>query len=128
MLAMMLRLACAMMCASVLAACSGTPRPIPTGRDAFFYGNILSGGKFTVAVGESKRDATQTLTSSGYRYDGESGCDFTLRYLFACKANEMYQSYRVNEWFRDGDIYLKIEDGKVTAVGWSFNLLPYIDS
>jgi hypothetical protein len=114
--------------AIVLGACSRTPNPIPIGADTYYYGNLVSGERFGVDVGYPDAAARRALAANHWKYVGEFECDYTLKTLFACRTGERYGEFTADRFWRHGSVYLKIEGNQVRQIGWSFSLLPYIDT
>ena len=107
----------------LIAGCTGPTYPIPLGADTYYYGRINHGMKFDVALGTPTETAS-ALLQRGFRYDRHFNCDAPMRELFACSAWDVYELYRVDEIARHGTVYLKVIDGHVAEIGWSFALAP----
>jgi hypothetical protein len=119
--------ACGVIALGWAQACSPTPRPVSVGVDTYFYGNVDHGEKFGVSVGMPDLEAQKILTARKFRFDGKFACDFALRSVFGCKPGQSYNSFIVNELLKNGGVYLESRRSRVIAIGWSFNLLPYMD-
>ena len=115
----------ALLMTTALAACE-QPRPIPPGTDRFYYGHLVEGEKFGVSVGMSQDEAVRILTARGLRDAGLGGCTYSLTQRIGCDANEEIYIFLQKDFGRDGLIYLKIIDGFVDSIAWSFVIVNVV--
>jgi len=107
----------------LLSGCSGTPYPIPVGANTPYYGNLRSGEKFGVAIGEDSLSARSALERQNFRYDQVFACDVPIRELLDCERSETFALYRLDQFGRQGTLYLKIDHKRIAAIAWSFQLI-----
>jgi hypothetical protein len=110
--------------AAGLAACSSPPHPIPAGTETVRYGRLVSGGKFGVEVGRPAADAPQALWDAGYGYQGEVACTGATQALFACRDGDTFMRFQPVALDRKGAVYLKLEKGRVSEIGWDLKNVP----
>lgn len=109
-------------CIPWLSGCAEQPRPIPLGTDRAYYGYIDQGEKFGVRIGQSRDEAQDILVAGGARDDGEWNCNYNLKELFSCKEGDVFDLYSYRKFMKDGTVYLKISEGKISEIGWRFQL------
>ena len=112
-----------------VAAC-GTPKPIPPGTNTYYYGYIKTGGKFGVLIGQNREAAKGGLLDNGAEFGGVIDCGHErLKETIDCSSIDEVDVY-ILFWkfptFREGQVYVFIEDDKVAAIAWSLRLLPEI--
>lgn len=108
--------------AAVLAA-SATAQTI-SGTEAAGQGTLISGSKFGMEIGGAAADARATLWDAGYGYQGMAACTDATRALFACRAGDTFLRFQPVALDRKGAVYLKLEDGRVAAIGWDLTNVP----
>ncbi len=99
------------------------PRPIPAGTDQSYFGHIEEGEKFGVSIGMSQEEAIRILTLKGLRDDGFGACTYYLEQIVGCAEEDRIHLLRRREFLKDGSIYLRIANGQVAAIAWSFQLV-----
>lgn len=106
-----------------LSACS-QPRPIPSGTDTRFYGNISRGEKFGVSVGAVRKVARTAMEARGYDLAGTTTCaESGVQEDVACAPADVFDIYGRHRGSGHETIFLEIRDDKVVRIGWSFTLL-----
>ncbi|WP_439633173.1 hypothetical protein [Glycocaulis sp.] len=113
----------------VLVALSGCeqPRPIPPGTDRAYYGHLVEGAKYGVSVGMAHEDAVATLVAQGLRDDRRYRCDVSyLKELVQCSDNDDIHFFRRQDFLKDGQVFLRIENGRVVAIFWRYSLVHIV--
>jgi hypothetical protein len=108
-----------------LAACASAP--VPPGSDTAWHGNLPSGEKFGVEVGQTAANVEETLWAAGYGYEGVAACPAESRALFGCAAGEEYLQFQPVAMDRKGHVYLKIEGGRVSRIVWALTPVAFSD-
>jgi hypothetical protein len=109
--------------AAVLAA-SATAQTILAGPEAAGQGTLISGSTFGMDIGGAAANAPAVLWDAGYGYQGEIACTDATRALFACHAGDTFMRFQPVALDRKGAVYLKLEDGHITAIGWDLTNVP----
>ncbi len=113
---------------AVIVSSSAHARPISLGTDTDYRGYLTQGQRFGVAIGQSREQAKQTLIKSGFEYAGVVDCSYwRLKETIDCRSGDQSDAYSLRNTFRHGELYVSFADDKVTAIIWSFYLLPYVD-
>ena len=112
-----------------LASCSGTPIPIPDGADTVYYGNLVRGEKFGVAIGQSEAKARETLSAGGDVLTGKFECSqsYMATNLFSCTSGQQFLAFNHKQFGRIGMIVLRTTNGHISQIAWSFHLFPHVD-
>jgi hypothetical protein len=114
---------CLVIAAAVLAA-SATAQTISAGPEAAGQGTLISGSKFGMDIGGAAADAQAALWDAGYGYQGVAACTDATRALFACHAGDTFLRFQPVALDRKGAVYLKLEDGHISAIGWDLKNVP----
>ena len=120
----------AVLSVSLLLGCLGNvaaAKPIPQGTNSAYSGYIVSGGKFGINIGDPMESVKPTLTRQKMRDDGFFPCEAYVKEILACSPRETWEIYRVQQFLKDGDVFVKYENNKVAAIAWSFELFPPLD-
>ena len=112
---------------SITTACSRTPKPIPPGADTKYYGYIASGEKFGVRIGDTKSKAEAALISEGFKVWQNGKCSYYLKALVDCTDWTQVELFSLDQRLYRGNLYLKIEEDRVSAIVWDMHLLPHVD-
>lgn len=120
------RLAAAILAAG-LTACTTTPNPIAAGTDTDWRGNLASGEKFGMAVGHSATEAQDMLWAAGFGYEGAIACTSDTRALLGCRDGDAFLKFQPVALDRKGSVYLKIDGGRITAIGWDLKIVPALE-
>ncbi|GAA0565425.1 hypothetical protein [Rhizomicrobium electricum] len=110
--------------AAGLAACSTTPNPIPAGTETTAYGHLVSGAKFGAEVGRQAADAPTALWDAGYGYQGMVACASDTQALFACRNGDTFMRFQPVALDRKGVVYLKLDGGRISEIGWDLRNVP----
>jgi hypothetical protein len=110
--------------AAGLAACATTPNPIPAGTETAGYGHLVSGGKFGAEIGRLAADAPTALWNAGYGYQGVAACSGETQSLFACHNGEIFMRFQPVALDRKGVVYLKLDGGRISEIGWDLRNVP----
>ncbi len=113
----------------VLASCSAQPTPIPVGTDTLYFGRIVHGEKFGVAIGQSEAEAKKVLSTRENYFSGEFECkesDVTIAFL-GCKSGQHFLTFHHQQLGKTGMIILQTTNGRISQIAWSFHLLANID-
>lgn len=113
---------------SPVVACSSPPSPIPEGTDTHWYGNITTGKKFEVHIGDQYSSAKTALINQGYQlskfYSEEFvSCDGRNGVTFECAPNRKFAKFRMKRIGRSGSIFVVVENEKVAQLVWSFSVI-----
>ncbi len=115
-------------CVLPVAACSRTPNPIPVGTDTVYYGNIASGEKFGVKIGDSRTAARVALEAkNGFAYYAEDNCGYKVRTLTACASDFRADLYDVDRFLQRGLVVLAYDEERIIGIVWDFQALPASD-
>lgn len=109
---------------SGVAACTTA---IPPDTETAGYGHLVSGAKFGAVIGGDSTEATAALTAQGFAYQGAAPCSNDTRALFSCREGETFLSFQPLALDRRGHVYLKIENGKIAAIGWRLANVPALE-
>ncbi|MEM8771164.1 MAG: hypothetical protein AAGD92_05885 [Pseudomonadota bacterium] len=104
-------------------ACAPRPEPIPEGTDTRWYGNIASGEKFGVTIGDDYASAREVLVNDGFRSDGVVPCSKNNGVTFECSAPYEAGMFRLKRFGKDGSVYLILDDKVVVQIVWSFGII-----
>lgn len=96
-------------------ACAAHGPLIPPGTDTYYRGNISTGTRFQVNIGDS---VTKAAHSPAATYLGEITCNYEIDYVAGCKKSERFLFYDINEPNRKGELYLRIRDKRIEAIIW----------
>lgn len=107
-------------------ASAETTFPIPLGTNSVYHGYIDTGSNFGVRVGDSLEHAKQVLLEMGLRDDGVFGCERYVAETVACRPGDLAEIFRIRRFMYDGDVFVFVENGKVSAISWSAKLI-YVD-
>jgi hypothetical protein len=112
-----------------LFAVTGCEAAVPEGT-SFYRGRIEHGGAFGVKIGDTRVAARTSLSRElGISYAGTEICDSTDLLIVTCQSGrDSVDIYSVRQGIRRGNLLLTIRQERVVAIGWSFRLLPSIDS
>jgi hypothetical protein len=113
--------------AATLAACATTPNPITPGTNTDAYGHLISGEKFGAAIGRPATNVQAALWDGGYGYQGIEACTAETAALFACREGDTFLRFQPAALDRKGAVYLKIEAGRVAAIGWDLKYVPALE-
>ena len=89
---------------------------IKAGTNTYFNGNVERGSKFGFTVGLTPRQVE--ANGSGLRFVGYVGCNSQLRHLTACINGDKFLLFDINQRFRKGELYLKVQNDIVRAIVW----------
>ncbi len=109
--------------ASALTGCGKPHYPIPAGTNHLYDGYVVQGGKFGVHIGDTPAQVQATLTRAGNRYDGIDHCASYPKEILGCRTSDTWEIYRVQKLLKDGDIFIKYENGRAVAIAWDFDLI-----
>ena len=79
-------------CIFTTTACSSTSRPIANGTNTEYYGNITSGSKFNMAIGDNESIAANKL-SQQFNFDlnkDVTTCSNQIKYSYNCSGQKKY--------------------------------------
>ncbi len=104
--------------------CAPRPTPIPEGTDTHWYGNIVSGEKFGVKIGDDYSSARDILADDGFRSDGVVTCSKdTAVGIPECSEPHEAGVFRLRRFGKDGNVYLILNDKVVVQIVWSFAVI-----
>ena len=103
--------------------CAARPNPIPEGTDTHWYGNLVSGEKFGVKIGDDYASARDILVADGFRSDGIIPCAGNEASVPECSAPHDVGMFRLKRVGKDGDVYLVLDGDVVVQIVWSFALV-----
>ena len=109
-----------------VSACAETPRPIKKGENSLYYGNITTGQKFGIRIGQSRQSAKEILIEKKIEYYGEQKCEDLTHRKIDCIRGDTFDVYRKYGTFllvSGGLIYVFYEDDKVTGIAWAFSYM-----
>lgn len=112
---------------AALAACANLPGPVAAGTDMATTGNLTAGEKFGMTVGASAANASDVMWAEGYGFEGTATCSGETRALFGCTAGDRYLTFQPLAMDRHGHVYLKVEHGRVSAIGWDLAAVAFSD-
>lgn len=102
--------------------CAPRPSPIPEGTDKHWYGNIISGEKFGVTIGDDYASAKDILVADGFRSDSVFSCSENNGVVFNCSSeSQEVAPFRLRRLGKDGSVFLVIDEGSVVRIVWSFS-------
>ncbi|MEM8771163.1 MAG: hypothetical protein AAGD92_05880 [Pseudomonadota bacterium] len=111
-------------------ACEARPSPIPEGTDTRWYGNIVSGGKFDVQIGDDYSSAKDVLVEQGFYvstfYSEELvSCSKSSGATFECSDPQKFAQFRMKRFGKSGSVFLVVDDGQVVQIVWSFAVFQW---
>lgn len=102
--------------------CAPRPSPIPEGTDKHWYGNIVSGEKFGINIGDDYSAAKDILVEDGFSSRGVFSCSENRGVVFACSSDSHeIARFRLRRLGKDGSVSLEISEGSVVRIVWSFS-------
>ncbi|WP_146190575.1 hypothetical protein [Marinicauda salina] len=106
----------------VVMGCAPRPSPIPQGANKYWYGNIISGEKFSIQIGDNYSSAIAILEGGGFRAGSIFSCSENNGVIFNCSSDSQeVVPLRLRRFGKDGSVFLVTDEDRVVQIVWSFS-------